>query len=162
RLLPTVPDHQVGLPSKWRTTVKHHILNPQQALLAGDKVRHVGEAFAVVVAESRYAAEDAAALVEADFDPLPAVVDPEAALRAGTAIVHEQFGTNLIAQLSAAKGDADHALRQAPRRIVRRFHHHRYAALPIECRGVVAEYDGRTQSVTVWSSTQVVHWVRRE
>ena len=162
QLLPTVPDHQVSLPSKWRATVKHHILNPQQALLAGDKVRHVGEAFAVVVAESRYAAEDAAALVEADFEPLPAVVNPEQALKAGAAIVHEQFGTNLIAELAAAKGDAEGALRQAPHRLERRFHHHRYGALPIECRGVVSEYDGRTQSITIWSSTQVVHWVRRE
>ena len=162
QLLPTVPDHQVSLPSKWRNTVKHQILNPQQALLAGDKVRHVGEAFAVIVAESRYAAEDAASLVEADFEPLPAAVDPEQALKAGAAIVHEQFGTNLIAELAAAKGDAESALRQAPRRLERRFHHHRYAALPIECRGVVSEYDGRTQSITIWSSTQVVHWVRRE
>ena len=162
RLLPTVPDHQVALPSKWRTTVKHRILNPQQSLLAGDKVRHVGEAFAVVVAESRYSAEDAAALVEADLEPLPAVVDPEQALEAGAAIVHEQFGTNLIAELGAAKGDAEAALRRAPRRLARRFHHHRYAALPIECRGVVSEYAERTQSMTIWSSTQVVHWLRRE
>jgi aerobic carbon-monoxide dehydrogenase large subunit len=162
RLLPTVPDHQVALPSKWRTTVKHHILNPQQSLLAGDKVRHVGEAFAVVVAESRYAAEDAAALVEADFEPLPAVVDPEQALAAGASVVHEQFGTNLIAELATAKGDAEGALRHASHRLARRFHHHRYAALPIECRGVLSEYDARTQSITIWSSTQVVHWVRRE
>ncbi|MGH6737738.1 MAG: xanthine dehydrogenase family protein molybdopterin-binding subunit [Bradyrhizobium sp.] len=162
QLLPPVPDHQVSLPSKWRNAVKHHILNPQQALLAGDKVRHVGEAFAVVVAESRYAAEDAAALVEADFESLPAVVDPEEALKADATIVHEQFGTNLIAELSAGKGDAEGALRAAPHRLSRRFHHHRYAALPIECRGVISEYDGRTQSLTTWSSTQVVHWVRRE
>ncbi|HZT52433.1 MAG TPA: xanthine dehydrogenase family protein molybdopterin-binding subunit [Stellaceae bacterium] len=162
QLLPPVPDHQVALPGKWRTTVKHHILNPQQALLAADKVRHVGEAYAVVVAESRYAAEDAAALIEAEFDPLPAVIDPEAALAPGAAIVHEQFGTNLIAELSAAKGDAAGALAQAPHRLARRFHHERYAALPIECRGVVSEYDRRTQSLTTWSSTQVVHWVRRE
>ena len=97
RLLPPVPDHQVSLPQKWRTAVRHKILNPQQALLAADKVRHVGEAYAVVVADSRYAAEDAAALVEADFEPLPAVVDPEAALRQGAPLVHEQFGTNQIA-----------------------------------------------------------------
>ena len=84
------------------TAVRHRILNPQQALLAADKVRHVGEALAVVVAESRYAAEDAARLVEAQFDPLPAVVDPEDGLRPGAPIVHEQFGTNLIAELSAA------------------------------------------------------------
>jgi aerobic carbon-monoxide dehydrogenase large subunit len=162
RLLPTIPDHQVALPSKWRTTVRHRILNPQQALLAADKVRHVGEAFVVVVANSRYAAEDAAALVEAEFDPLPAVTDPEQGLRPDAAVVHEQFGTNLIGELAVAKGDAKGALATAPHRLQRRFHHHRYAALPIECRGVVSAYDARTQSLTVWSATQVVHWVRRE
>ncbi|MGH7089735.1 MAG: molybdopterin cofactor-binding domain-containing protein, partial [Stellaceae bacterium] len=52
--------------------------------------------------------------------------------------------------------------RGAPHRLQRRFHHQRYAALPIECRGVVSEYDSRTQSLTTWSATQVVHWVRRE
>jgi carbon-monoxide dehydrogenase large subunit len=160
--LPNVPDHQVSLPGKWRTAVRHRILNPQQALLAADKVRHVGEAFAVVVAESRYAAEDAAMLVGAEFDPLPAVVDPEEGLRPGAPIVHEQFGTNLISELAAAKGDVRGALRGAPHRLQRRFHHHRYAALPIECRGVVSAYDARTQSLTSWSATQVVHWVRRE
>jgi carbon-monoxide dehydrogenase large subunit len=162
QLLPHVPDHQVSLPAKWRTAVRHRILNPQQALLAADKVRHVGEAFAVVVAESRHAAEDAAALVQAEFDPLPAVVDPEDGLRGGAPLVHEQFGTNLISELAAAKGDAEAALRGARHRLARRFHHHRYAAVPMECRGVVSAYDARTQSVTTWSATQVVHWVRRE
>ena len=162
RLLPPVPDHQVALPSKWRTAVRHRILNPQQSLLAADKVRHVGEAYAVVVAESRYAAEDAAALVDAAFEPLPAVVDPEEGLRPGAPIVHEQFGTNLIAELAVTKGDIGGALQRAPHRLQRRFHHHRYAALPIECRGVVSAYDERTEALTTWSATQVVHWVRRE
>jgi aerobic carbon-monoxide dehydrogenase large subunit len=53
-------------------------------------------------------------------------------------------------------------LATAPHRLTRRFYHHRYAAVPMECRGVVAEYDRRTDAATIWSSTQVVHWVRRE
>src|SRR5262249_8539179 len=56
RLLPPVPDTQLSLPSKWMTLVQHKFINPQQPLLAHDKVRHVGEAYAVIVAESRYAA----------------------------------------------------------------------------------------------------------
>src|SRR5205085_2593101 len=68
----------------------------------------------------------------------------------------------LIGELAVAKGNAESALASAPHRLQRRFHHHRYAALPIECRGVVSAYDARTQSLTVWSATQVVHWVRRE
>ena len=162
RLLPPVPDTQLALPSKWTTQVQHKFINPQQPLLAHDKVRHVGEAVAVIVAESRYAAEDAAELVELDLDPLPAVLDPEAALGAGATVIHDRFATNLIGGFTIGKGDADGALARAPRRLKRRFRHHRYAAMPMECRGVVGLHDARTDSVTIWSSTQVVHWVRRE
>src|SRR3977135_1795692 len=83
RLLPPVPDTQLSLPRKWTTLVQHNFINPRQPLLAPDTGRHVGEAFAVIVAESRHAAEDAAQLVTVDLDPLPAVVEPEAALRLG-------------------------------------------------------------------------------
>ena len=79
RVLPPVSDTQVALPSKWTALVQHKFINPQQPLLAHDKVRHVGEAVAVIVAENRYAAEDAAQLVELDLEPLPPVLDPEAA-----------------------------------------------------------------------------------
>jgi len=162
QMLPPVPEGQISLPKKWTTHVQHKFLNPKQPLLATDKVRHVGEAVAIIVAESRYAAEDAAELVTSDLDELPAIVDPEAALRPGAPLVHDRFGTNLIGQFSVGKGDADRVLAGAPHRLQRRFTHHRYAAVPLECRGVVAAYDPRTQSVTSWSSTQVVHWVRRE
>jgi carbon-monoxide dehydrogenase large subunit len=162
KLLPPVPDTQLSLPRKWTTQVQHKFINPQQPLLAHDKVRHVGEAVAVILAESRYAAEDAAQLVSLDLDPLPAVVDPEAALRAGGPMIHDKFGTNLIGAFTIGKGDVDAALARAPHKLKRRFHHHRYAAAPMECRGVVGVHDPRTDSVTIWSATQVVHWVRRE
>jgi aerobic carbon-monoxide dehydrogenase large subunit len=162
RLLPPVPDTQVSLPRKWMNQIRHNFINPQQPLLAHDKVRHVGEAVAVVLAESRHAAEDAALLVTLDLEPLPAVVDPEAALAEGAPIIHDRFASNLIGAFTIGKGNADTALAGAPHRLKRRFHHHRYGALPMECRGVVAEHDRRTDSMTIWSSTQVVHWVRRE
>jgi aerobic carbon-monoxide dehydrogenase large subunit len=162
RLLPPVPDTQLSLPSKWTALVQHSFLNPQEPLLAHDKARHVGEALAVIVAETRDQAEDAAEQVGLDLEPLPAVVDPEQALAAGAPIVHERFGTNLIGSFSIGKGDAAAALGAAPRRLRRRFYTHRYAGVPIECRGGVALYDRRTDSATVWSATQVVHWVRRE
>jgi carbon-monoxide dehydrogenase large subunit len=162
RLLPPVSGSQLALPSKWTTQVQHKFINPQQPLLAHDKVRHVGEAVAVILAESRYAAEDAAQLVTLDLDPLPAVLDPESALRADATIVHDSFGTNLIGAFTVGKGDVNGALARSPRKIQRRFHHHRYAAMPMECRGVVALHEPRTDSMTVWSATQVVHWVRRE
>jgi carbon-monoxide dehydrogenase large subunit len=162
REVPPVSDTQVVIPSKWRAQVQHTFINPQQPLLAYDKVRHVGEAVAVIVAESRYAAEDAAQLVTLDVEPLPPVLDPEQALQARATVVHETFNTNLIGAFTIGKGDAAAALARAPRKLKRRYLHHRYAAMPMECRGVVGLYEPRTDAVTIWSSTQVVHWVRRE
>ncbi|MGH7123970.1 MAG: xanthine dehydrogenase family protein molybdopterin-binding subunit, partial [Stellaceae bacterium] len=132
RWVPPAPDAQLSLPSKWRTQVEHTLQNPQQPLLATDKVRHVGEAIAVVVAESLYAAQDAAELIEPELEPLPAVVDPEQALRAGATLVHERFGTNLIGQFSIGKGSIDAELPRSPRRLKRRFYHHRYSGIPME------------------------------
>ena len=162
QLLPPVPDTQLSLPRKWTTLVQHKFINPQQPLLAHDKVRHVGEAVAVIVAHSRYAAEDAAQLVTLDLNPLPAVVDPELALRPGAPIIHDKFQTNLIGAFTIGKGDIAAAFARSPHKLQRRFHHHRYAAAPMECRGVVGVHDPRTDCVTIWSATQVVHWVRRE
>ena len=162
QLLPPVPEGQIAMPSKWATAIEHKFLNPQEPLLAHDKVRHVGEAVAIVVAETRDQAEDAAEQIVCDLDELPAVVNPEAALCPGSPIVHERYDTNLIGAFSVGRGDVEAAFAAAPQRLKRRFYHHRYAAVPMECRGVVAAYDPRTQSATIWSSTQVVHWVRRE
>jgi aerobic carbon-monoxide dehydrogenase large subunit len=162
RLLPPLPDTQLSLPSKWMSRVEHEFHNPQQPGLAHDKVRHVGEAIAVIVAESRYAAEDAAELVTLDLDPLPAVVSAEAALAPGAPLIHEHLQTNLFGAFSIAKGDAVTAMASALHKLQRRFYHHRYAAMPMECRGVAAIHDPRTDAITIWSATQVVHWVRRE
>ena len=162
RQLPPVPDTQLALPSKWTTLVQHKFINPQQPLLAYDKVRHVGEAVAVILAETRHVAEDAAELVTLDLDPLPPMLDPEAALRPDAVLIHDRFETNLIGGFTVGKGDVDSALARSPHKLQRRFHHHRYAAMPMECRGVVSLHDPRTDSVTIWSATQVVHWVRRE
>ena len=101
-------------------------------------MRHVGEAIAVIVAESRHAAEDAAATGRPSISiRCPAVVDPEAALRPDAPIIHDKFQTNLIGAFTVGKGEVDAALARAPHRLQRRFHHHRYAAAPMECRGVV-------------------------
>jgi carbon-monoxide dehydrogenase large subunit len=162
KLLPPVPDGQLSLPRKWTTQVQHKFLNPQQPLLAHDKVRHVGEAVAVILAESRYLAEDAAELVTLDLEDLPAVVDADHALTPDSAVLHDKYGTNLIGEFKVGKGDVEAALKAAPHRLQRRFHHHRYAAIPMECRGVVSVYEQRSDTVTIWSSSQVVHWVRRE
>ena len=153
---------QVNAPKGWSERVRHRITLPPQRILADDKVRYVGEAYAVVVAGDRYGAEDALELIEAAFEPLQPLPDTAAALAEGAALVHRDLGTNAVAELHVEKGNVAAAMAGAPHRIKRRFVHHRYAAMAMECRGVVAEYDRRTDSLTVWSSTQVVHWVRKE
>src|SRR5712672_980045 len=97
--------HQpVPMPAKWRAAVKHRISNPPQPLLAFDKVRFVGEPLAVIVAESRYVAEDAAELAVVDVEMLPTVMDGEAALKPGAALVHEEIGDNINGEISIRKG----------------------------------------------------------
>ena len=161
-VLPPIDGMQVVTPKGWRERVDTDIVIPEQQLIPHDKVRHVGEAYAAVVARDRYVAEDAVEQIAAAFDPLPPVADAAAALAGDAPLVHEHLGRNTAASLHARKGDAAAALAGAAHRLRRRFVHHRYAAMPLECRGVVADYDRRTDTVTVWSSTQVVHWVRRE
>src|SRR5215469_2689824 len=117
RQLPPVPDTQLALPSKWTTLVQHKFINPQQPLLAYDKVRHVGEAVAVILAETQYAAEDAAELVRLDLEPLPPVLDPETALRPDATLIHDRFGTNLIGGFTVGKGKVDSALAHSPHRL---------------------------------------------
>jgi carbon-monoxide dehydrogenase large subunit len=162
KALGPVPEQQVAIPNRWKQTVPHTFRSPRQPILAVEKVRHVGEALAVVVARDRYTAQDAAELVRAELDPLPVITDVEMAVAAGAPLVHEEFGTNIISEYRIGKGDVETAFRQAPRTLRRRFHHHRYTGAPLECRGVVADWDVRTQSLTVWASTQVVHWVKRQ
>jgi carbon-monoxide dehydrogenase large subunit len=162
KLAPPVPGAQLSLPAKWRSQVQHKVHLPQQPLLALDKVRHVGEAVAVILAETRYQAQDAAEAVTLDLEPLPAVVDAKLALAPDSPVVHEQYQTNQIGHFVIEKGNTAAALVSAPHRLRRSFYTHRYAGMPMECRGVVSEYDRRSDSVTIWSSTQMVHWVRRE
>src|SRR5262249_11802460 len=91
-----------------------------------------------------------------------AVIDAEASLTPGAAIIHEEYASNLIGEFAVEKGQIAAALASAPLKLQRRFYTHRYAGIPMECRGVIGAYDQRTDSVTIWSATQVVHSVRRE
>ena len=153
---------QLVAPPSYRARVTTDILIPDQPLIPHDKVRFVGEPYALVVAESRQLAEDALELIEVDFDPLPPVTGPDDALNEHSELLHEDLGRNVAAVLHTKKGRGAKALEASPHRLKRQFAIHRYAAMPLECRGVVADFDTRTDTLTLWSSTQVVHWVRRE
>jgi carbon-monoxide dehydrogenase large subunit len=125
-----------------------------QGPLAKDKVRHAGEPIALVIAESRYLAEDALDAIQVDLDPLPCVADLEAALESGAPLVHEELGSNLAAEVHQANGDWEAAARRAHRIITRRFLYDRGASAALENRGVVAQWDARAEELTVWDTTQ--------
>jgi carbon-monoxide dehydrogenase large subunit len=125
-----------------------------QVPLAKGKVRQLGEPVAVVVAVSRYVAEDALDDIMVDYDPLPAVVDIEKAVAPGAPLVHEDVGSNVAAQIVQTKGDWEAARAQADVVIRRHFSYDRGAAAAIENRGVVAHWDSRVQRMTIWDTTQ--------
>ena len=135
--------------------IKDLIFNPRtQVPLAKDKVRHVGEAIAVVVAKSRYIAEDAAEQIWVEFDPLDAVVDLESALDADAPQIHADLGTNLNAHGVQHKGDYAQAKAQADHIIKRKFVYDRGTAAAMENRGIVADWDDRAEQLTMWDTTQ--------
>ena len=125
-----------------------------QVPLAKDKVRHVGEPVALVIAESRYLAEDALSDLDIDFEPLPVAADLEQALAPDAPRVHDDLESNLAAHVVQHKGDYEAARRQADVIIRRRFTYDHGAAAAMENRGVVAEWDARAGKLTVWDSTQ--------
>jgi len=125
-----------------------------QVPLAKGKARHAGEPVALVIAESRYVAEDALADIVVDYEPLPAVVDLERALAPGSSWVHDDLGTNVAARVRQAKGNYAEAAKRADLIIKRRFAYDRGASMPIETRGVVAQWDGKADKLTVWDTTQ--------
>ncbi len=126
----------------------------RQVPLVKDKIRHAGEAIAVVIAESRYIAEDALEDIVVDLEPLEAVVDLEKALQPGSPLVHDDLDSNLAAHLSQKKGDYEAARRQADLVLQRRIVIDRGAAAAMENRGIVAEWDEKSQHLTIWDTTQ--------
>lgn len=133
-----------------RLTFRH----ATQVPLAKEKVRHVGEPVAVVVAESRYIAEDALSRVRVDLEPLGAVVDLEEALELDAPVIHEQYDSNEAAHVVQEKGDYAAARDRAALTVRRRFRFDRGASAPMENRGIVAHWDARSGDLTVWDTTQ--------
>jgi 2-furoyl-CoA dehydrogenase large subunit len=119
---------------------------------AADKARFVGEPVAVVVARDRYLAEDAAEAVVVDYEPLPAVVDPERALDPDAPVLHEAVGSNLAGHRRLVYGDPERAFREAEVVIRERFRFPKYGSTPIETYGLIARWDVLDGVVTVWSN----------
>jgi carbon-monoxide dehydrogenase large subunit len=128
--------------------------------LARDEVVFVGEAIAAVIADSRYAAEDAAALVRIDYDPLPAVADCIAAIAPDAPRVDTRQPANVIKEFRQSYGNAEAAFAGAPHRAALRLKTHRGCAHPLEGRAVLARFDELEGRLTVWDSTQETHDLR--
>jgi carbon-monoxide dehydrogenase large subunit len=127
-----------------------------QYVLARDTVRYVGEAVALVVARDRYIAEDALALIDVDYEPLPVVspLDLTEAVASDTALIYADTPNNIAANLIHRVGDVDAAFAGAMHIFQRRVQLERSSSQPMETRGVVARFDAFERALTVWDSTQ--------
>jgi carbon-monoxide dehydrogenase large subunit len=139
--------------------VPTQMLAPDQKMpawepLAVSTVRSVGMPVAVVIAESRAQAVDAAQLVEVEYEPLPSTADPEAALEDGAPLVYPEFGTNVCYQQRHSQGDVEGAFAGAAHTTTLRMEYPRIAPAPLEPRGVLASYDPLAEELTVWATSQ--------
>ncbi|HEV2341877.1 MAG TPA: xanthine dehydrogenase family protein molybdopterin-binding subunit [Candidatus Acidoferrales bacterium] len=130
--------------------------------LATDKVRFVGEPVAIVVANDRYAARDAVDLVEVDYDPLPAVVDPEKAIAKDAPKLYDDFSDNVSYRWELEGGDVKGAFAKADKIIKERMVNQRLIPMAMEPRGVLAQYDAGEPRLNIWTSTQIPHLARTQ
>lgn len=146
-----------GLPCAWPVTEDTKV--PDHYPLTTDKARHVGDGIAVVIAETRAVAKDAAELVDVELEALPAVTDVEAAAGDGAPILHESFGTNESYTWVLEAGEVGRLFAEADVTVSERYRQQRLIPSAIEPRGVMAA-PSPTGDFTVWSATQVPHVLR--
>lgn len=126
-----------------------------QPLIAHDRVRYIGEPMALVVAQDRYVAEDAAELVFADIDPLPVMMDAGAEDRPERRLFEPE---NLVTTLEAHFGDTERAFAEADVVVEAELAVGRHSGVPMETRGIVVEFDPAGERLTVHGATKVPHW----
>src|SRR5438309_1843206 len=141
--------------------IAFEIRQAPQFALCRDRARYVGEIVAMVVAESRARAEDAAEAIEVDWEPRSVVTDMRQAAEPGTPLVHEAWGTNVGVGFTHAIGDVEAAFARADVTVSETFNIQRYVGMPLEGRGAVAVWDRRDGTLTTWNSTQVSHFVQQ-
>jgi len=156
----TAADLNPGAKEQWHTSVGPDSPETPRPPLAEEEVRFVGDPVAMVLAESRYLAEDAAELVDVDYEPLPAVVDYISAEQADT-LVHESHGSNLIGEMAGLPASAlEDVFASAAHVVSETIYQHAYAAVPMEGRALVVDFSRATGDLTIYSSTQSPHEVR--
>ena len=134
--------------------------SPSYPAIAHDVVRYVGEPVAMVVAESRYIAEDAAGLIEVEYDVLDVVASTTAGLAEGAPQLFPDVPGNVVHADEQLFGDIEAAFAQADHVVTDRIDQHRWAPVPMECRGGVATFDRATGQLTYEASTQTTHTLR--
>jgi carbon-monoxide dehydrogenase large subunit len=133
---------------------------PEHPLLAKDKACYVGQAVAVAVAQDPAVARDAVECIAIDYEPLPPVLDADAAVQSQAPVIHAALGTNVALRVRQRAGDVDGAFAQADRVIRQRYVVPRLAPAPLETRGVMALYQAEANLLTVWNSTQAAQRVK--
>ena len=134
-----------------RTEGYHATLIPP---LADSRVRYVGEPVVAVVAADRYVAEDARDMIHVDYEDLPILTDPAAALVETDTLIHDEAGTNLIVERGFGRGDTDAAFHTATHVVAGRYRMGRHAPMALETRACVGHWEHGKQSLTMWSATQ--------
>lgn len=142
-----------------RTRSEHQLDAFLQPVLARDRVRYVGEPVAVVLAEDAYLAEDAAELIEVEYEELPVVLEARKAIEPDAPQLRDESG-NQAATLSMGFGDIEEAFRGAARVVETEVKIGRHSGVPLETRGLVAEYDAGSDHLTIWGETKVPHFNR--
>ena len=129
---------------------------------ARDEVHHVGDIVAAVMADTRFAAEDAAEAVEVAYDPLPAVITPRDAVAPGAPLVHARFGSNLVFEIERGDRRKTEAAMAAAAKVVElSLNNNRLSANPIEPRSYLCDYDAARDRYTLHATTQQPHYLRR-
>jgi carbon-monoxide dehydrogenase large subunit len=156
----TAADLNPGAKEQWHTSVGPQSPETPRPPLAEGEVRFVGDPVALVLAESRYIAEDAGELVDIDLESLPAVIDYTEAERS-EALVHESHGSNLIGEMAGLPAsDLEQVFASAAHVVSETIYQQAYAPVPMEGRGLVVDYSRTTGDLTIYSATQSPHEVR--
>jgi aerobic carbon-monoxide dehydrogenase large subunit len=153
-------DLNPGVHEQWHTAVGKEAPETPRPPLADDVVRHVGDPVALVIAEDRYLAEDAAELVEVDYEPLPAVTDPRQSREAEVQIHPDRPGNVVGAVPGPPTSSVEPAFAEAAHVVEVAFHQHAYAAVPMETRGMVVSRERSSGELTIWTGSQVPHEIR--
>lgn len=157
---PFVESARDDIPSSLREQVEIEVSSLPMPVLAEGRVLWVGQPVAAVLTSDPYLAEDALELVEVEYEPLPPVLDPEAALGKDAAVLHPELGTNLHTYIRVVAGDVEEQLRRAEHRLTERFEIGRQVSNAIETRGVLADFVARDGQLTIWATNNKPHLIR--